>query len=559
VKRRRNATAPLLFVSGSRARPKASPRWPVFFGALALASAGCVGLIGDNGTESSGEQGKNEVAVSGLRRLTAGEYVATVRDLVGFVPAGVRETLPIDPLVPFDNDFQGQKASEALIQGADLLAGDIATAVVADAAIRDKVVGCTPTGPSDAACFGTFVATFGRRALRRPLLPADLDHFAVFLAHGTQAGDFYVAVDSALRAFFQHPEFLYRVEIGAPVPDKPGVKKLGDFELATRLSYFLVGSTPEDWLLDEAEAGALASDEGLRAAADKLFAEDRARDRVAHFHALWLGYSTLTDEGLTADMRGETAALLSRVIFEDKRPWTDVLTSKETFLTPQLAEHYGLPSPGAGPGWVPYGSSGRKGLLSHATFLSAVSKFGDTSPTQRGLLIRTRLFCQTISRPPPELKVNTDMPPQGSDPNACKIDRYAMWKTEGCSMCHKLMDPIGFGLEAYDAAGRFRTTQPDRPDCPIDGQGTFEGVGSFNGPAELADRLLEAGGVEACVATELYRYASGRVELDNRDESIVQSLVAGASEGGGLKLDRFMLDYATSEAFRYRRDEEVTP
>ncbi len=527
---------------------------------LALALGGCVGLIGDNdGTAGETPSAKEEVAVSGLRRLTAGEYVATVQDLVGFVPAGVRETLPIDPLLPFDNDFTGQKASEALIVGADLLAGDIATAVVADPLLRDAVVGCKPTGPSDEACFRSFLATFGRRAMRRTLLPDDVNRFAVFLDHGIQAGDFYVAVDSALRAFLQHPELLYRVEIGTPVAGKPGVKKLGDFELAARLSYFLVGSTPEDWLLDEAESGGLRADSGLRAAAAKLFAEDRARARVARFHELWLGYSTLTDDGLSADMRAETAALLSRVIFDEERPWTDVLTSDETFLTPQLAEHYGLPSPGAGPAWVPYGDSGRKGILSHATFLSAVSKFGDTSPTQRGLLIRTRLFCQAISRPPPELKVNTDMPPQGADPNACKIDRYVMWKTDGCSTCHKLMDPIGFGLEAYDAAGRLRATQPNRPDCPIDGEGTFEGVGSFNGPAELADLMLKAGGVEECVATQLYRYASGRTELDSHDTRIVGDLVAGASKGGGLQLGQLMLDYATSDAFRYRRDEEVTP
>ncbi len=140
---------------------------------LALAIGGCVGLIGDNdGAPAETQSAKEEVAVSGLRRLTAGEYVATVQDLVGFVPAGVRETLPIDPLVPFDNDFTGQKASEALIVGADLLAGDIATAVVADPKLRDEVVGCKPTGPSDEACFRSFLATFGRRAMRRTLLPA---------------------------------------------------------------------------------------------------------------------------------------------------------------------------------------------------------------------------------------------------------------------------------------------------------------------------------------------------------------------------------------------------
>jgi hypothetical protein len=522
---------------------------------LALGLDGCVGNIGDKETsEAGGEEATSEVAVSGLRRLTAEEYASTVSDLVGFVPPNVRETLPIDQLVPFDNDFTRQKASEALIQGADLLAGDIAIAVVADPAIREKVVGCKPSGASDEACFRSFVQTFGRRALRRPLAAAEVDRFAEFMAHAAEAKDFYTAVDSALRAFLQHPEFLYRVEIGSPVLNEPGVSKLGDFEVATRLSYFLVGSTPEDWLLDKAEAGDLSTADGLRAAAEKLFAEDRAKDRMARFHELWLGYSTLTDTGLAADMRAETYALMSRVIFDEKRPWTDMLTSDETYLTPALATHYGLPSPGASAGWVPYGDSGRKGILSQATFLSAVSKFGDTSPTQRGLLIRTRLFCQTINRPPPELMVNTDMPPEVADPNACKADRYFMSKADGCKNCHKLMDPIGFGLERYDAAGRFRETQPNRPDCPIEGEGAFDGVGSFNGPAELADLMLTAGGVEDCVAKQLYRYAVGRSELDRHDDTFVRRLVSESSKDGGLKFDKFILDYATSETIRYRRE-----
>lgn len=521
---------------------------------LALSLAGCVGKFGEAPNANFDEGPLSDVAVSGLRRLTAQEYSASVNDLVGFIPDGVRETLPVDPLVPFDNDFTLQSASEALIVGADLLAGNIAEAVVADPAVRDKVVGCTPSGAADSACFKSFVQSFGRRAFRRPLSAAEIDRFAAFMAHAQTSGDFYTAVDSALRAFFQHPEFLYRVEIGSPVPNLNGISRLNDFEVATRLSFFLVGSTPEDWLLDSAEAGDLKSAEGLRAAAEKLFAEPRAKDRMSRFHELWLGYSTLTNMGISADMRAETFALMSRVIFDEKRPWTDMLTMNETYLTPALATHYGLPSPGASPGWVSYGDTGRKGILSQATFLSAVSKFGDTSPTQRGLLIRTRLFCQEIGKPPPELMVNVDMPPETADPNACKIDRYFMSTTDGCANCHKLMDPIGFGLENYDAAGRYRDTQPNRPDCVIDGNGNFEGLGTFNGPAQLADLILGDGGVDECVASQLYRYAVGRAKLDTRDKEFVKNLVTASTQGGGLKLDQFILDYASSEAIRYRRE-----
>lgn len=538
----------------TRRKSGQGPLLPLFIVGL-LGAGGCVGIIGDLGGSPIAEEVENEIAVSGLRRLTAQEYATTVQDLVGFVPNNVRETLPIDPLLPFDNDFTYQKASEALIQGADLLAGDIATGVLADTALRDKLVGCAPSGPMDDGCFRSFLGAFGRRVFRRPLATEEIDKFATFLPHAAVSGDFYTAVDSAIRAFLQHPAFLYRVEIGTPVLGSPGVNKLNDYEVATRLSYFIVGSTPEEWLLDDVGAGKLATPEGLRAAAEKLFAQDRAKARMSRFHELWLGYSTLSNMGISADMRGETDALISRIIFEEKRPWTDMLTSDETYVTPNLATHYGLPSPGAGPGWVAYGTSGRKGILSQATFLSAVAKFGDTSPTQRGLLVRTRLFCQVIPKPPPELMVNVDMPPDSGDPNACKSDRYFMAKTNGCKNCHALMDPIGFGLENYDAAGRYRPTEPNRPDCVIDGQGVFDGVGNFNGPAELADLMLKAGGVDQCVAQQLYRYGVGRTELDFRDQALLDRLVADASGQGGLRLDQFILDFVTSDAIRFRREE----
>lgn len=522
-----------------------------------LGVAGCVGIIGDLGGSPLEEQVESEVAVSGLRRLTAQEYATTVEDLVGFVPNNVRETLPVDPLLPFDNDFTFQKASEALIQGADLLAGDVAEGVLANTALRDKLVGCTPSGTMDATCFRSFIKTFGRKAFRRPLTTAEIDNFAAFLAHASVSGDFYTAVDSAIRAFLQHPAFLYRVEIGTPVPGSPGVNKLNDYEVATRLSYLIIGSTPEDWLLDDIAAGKLATPEGIRATAEKLFGQDRAQARMSRFHELWLGYSTLSNTGVSADMRTETDALISRIIFEDKRPWTDMLTSSETYVTPELATHYGLPSPGAGAGWVSYGDTGRKGILSQGTFLSAVSKFGDTSPTQRGLLVRTRLFCQIIPKPPPELMVNVDMPPNAGDPNACKSERYFMSTTAGCKNCHALMDPVGFGLERYDAAGRYRETEPNRPDCPINGAGVLDGVGNFNGPAELADLMLKAGGVDQCVAEQLYRYGAGRTELDSHDQALLDRLLVNASSQGGLRLDQFILDFVTSDAIRYRREETV--
>ena len=540
--------------------------WVACAAVACVFAASCVGNLGGNGdgngqgSAGSGPdakaKGAEEVAIGGMRRLTVDEYRRTVGDLIGVSPDKAHELLPVDTFAPFDNDYTLQTPSEALIDGVDALAGDVADSVVADATMRAKVVGCTPVNlVTDDVCFRSFVANFGRRALRRPIRPDEVESFALFEDYGTQAGDFWVGVSAALRAFLQHPELLYRVEIGTPLASDPAVRQLNDNEVATRLSYLLIGSTPPDWLLDAADAGSLQAPGDIVAAATKLLGDPRAQKQLDDFHAMWLSYAALTSDGIAAEMRAESDALINRVVFEKKAPWVGVLTSPETYVTPELATHYGLPSPGAGPGWVSYAGTGRKGILSHGSFLSAVSKFGDTSPTQRGLLVRTRLFCQTIPLPPPNLNVNVNNPPMTSDPHACKKARYYMSTDPSCSGCHKLMDPIGFGLEAYDASGQLRSTEQARPDCPIDGQGSLEGVGTFNGPGQLADLIVKTGQVEACVGKELYRYAIGRSVLDPHDEAIVAAIVEGATASDGLRMDQLLLQYVGTKAFRFRRDE----
>ena len=522
---------------------------------LCGAFAACVGQIGEGGDVNVTEQLAQEVSVAGMRRLSAEEYRQTVVDLLGLEPAAARELLPVDTFAPFDNDYTLQTPSEALIKGAELLAGDIAEAIVGDDVRRTELLGCSPKATPDDACLRGFIRTLGRRALRRPLSDTEVDRFAALSVFGDE--DVWRAVSAVLRAFLQHPEFLYRIEVGAEVAGQPELRRLNDYEVATRLSYFLLGSTTPDWLLDKAQAGALVNPEGLRAAAEQLLSSDDAKTRMARFHGMWLSYSQLSREGLLGEMHEETETLLNRVIFEENRPWLDVITMDETFVTPELAAHYDIDSPGSSADWVKYGDSGRKGLLSHGTFLSAVPKFGDTSPTQRGLLVRTRLFCQEISKPPDNLMVDVDTPPMVADKDACKEEQYFMAKDPLCKNCHTMMDDIGFGLENYDASGRFRETEFGRPDCEISGEGQFLGLGTFNGPAELADLAAESGQVERCVATQLYRFAIGRTKLDQHDNAFISRMLDTSGVDDGLKLKTFIVEYVSSEAFRFRRNEKV--
>lgn len=505
----------------------------------------------DDGAEPVDPQTLDRVGASGLRRLTAAEYTATVRDLLG-VDVDAALLLPEDWRQPFDNDFTTQVASPALIEGAELLGSDVAGLALQTPALQSANVGCTPTGPTDAECFRTFITAFGRRALRRPLSDAEVERFAVFLAEGEETGDFYAAVDVALRAFLQHPEFLYRVEIGTPAADAPGIFRLGDHEIATRLSYFIWGSTPSDALLDAADAGELGTPEEIAAAAEEMLLDPRARERIGRFHALWLGYEQLPHApDLTAAMQAETQSLIERVVFDDAMPWQELLRTSQTYVDATLAEHYGLPAPAGGEGWVDYGDSGRQGLLSHGTFLSAMAKVGDSSPTKRGILVRTRLMCQAIPPPPPEVDVDNTEPPEG----VCKEEFYREVHGVGsCAGCHALMDPIGLGLENYDHTGAFRTTEVDNPACEISGQGDLDGQ-PFNGPAELSDLLLDSGTLNRCVASQLYRFAMGHSELGDVDEAFIDTVVEQAAPEGDFDFAQMVVRFVGDDAFRYRRDE----
>jgi hypothetical protein len=370
-------------------------------------------------------------------------------------------------------------------------------------------------------------------------------------------------VEAAVRALLQHPEFLYRVEIGTPVAGAPGLFKLTSLEMATRLSYFIWGTMPSDQMLSRAEANALSTPQQVRDMAATMLADTRARDRLARFHTMWIGYDQATyPAALATAMQTETDALMTRVLFDEKRPWQDLFRINETFVSFQLATHYGMTKPAAftstsKPQWLPYQGTERKGLLSHTSFLSLGAKFGDTSPTERGKAVRELLFCQDLPPRPPE--INSDNPP-ASGATPCKIDRYMAIRRSGaaCMGCHVLTDSIGFGLENYDATGKYRRYDVDvdtgKPltQCSISGEGEVLGVGTFKGPAGLGTLLLDSGIVSRCAVTQLYRFASGRHKLDSVDLDFLD-LVTQRLGKADFKWHELLLDFVSSPAFAHRR------
>jgi hypothetical protein len=502
------------------------------------------------------------LGATGLHRLSRIEYDNTLRDLLGDTTRPGFAKLPEDVNDPFDNDFTTQLVSGALIADVEGLATDVSARTLADPARKAALVGCTPTGPGDKACMTSFVQAFGRRAFRRPLTDDEVAGYVGLQSFAVEAGDFYAGVDLVVRAVLQDPSFLYRVEIGAPVTGRPGLYQLGDYEIGTRLSYFLWGTMPSDQLLDMAAAGMLSSPAGRRAAATMMLADARGADRVRAFHAFWLGYHQLpVDPTLATELTAESDALVTRVVFEKKADYLEIFRWPETFLTDGLATHYGLPAPGSTTGaWVNYQAAGspRRGILSQGAVLATGAKFDDTSPTLRGVFVRTRLLCQTIPPPPPNVMV--DQPPAATA-SGCKIDRYAAHRAGACSACHNLTDLIGFGLENYDRTGVYRATDKDAPQCPISGDGQVVGStagptgdGKFNGPAGLGEMLIDGGGLESCVVTQLFRMAYGRRETTD-DAAGIASLTSGFVKNGRA-FDALMVDVAADPAFIYRRLEQ---
>lgn len=503
--------------------------------------------------DSPVEREPAETTTPGLRRLTRHELDNVLRDLLLDTSRPASRRLPEDAKAPFDNDHSLQLVTQPHVHGIESLAADVAHRLLLDHERLWAVLGCTPASAMDEVCLRGFVERFGRLALRRTLDPAEVDGFvALGLEFAERGDDPGGGIEVVLRAFLQDAEFVYRMELGVPVADEPGVFQLRGGEVASRLSFFLWGSTPDDALLDAADAGDLDHAAGVVDAARRMLDDERAHAQIDHFHALWFGYATLAHPpALTDALRAETAALIDRVLFEDKAPWAELFTAEQTYVDAMLAEHYGLAIPDQGSDWIDYGDSGRMGILAHGSFLSASAGVGDTSPTRRGRRIREHLLCEPIPPPPPDAAA--DSPPENGTAT-CKIDRYLAHAQGACATCHSTMDPIGFGLENYDRAGRFREHDEGEPTCPIDGRGVIDGQ-EFEGPAGLATLLLEGERLEPCLARQLYRFALGR-EIDERDANI-EAAIDALLTTGGLRFDDLVLAIVGHEAFRQRREKVV--
>lgn len=514
-------------------------------GALAAAAITAVACANENADELRGRNGGADDPTAGtevvpeanalleldafgpseLRRQSSSELRGTLLDIFGVDVGASVDLIPTDgvgaeTVNPFDNNSQLQDVATAVVTHYNSFASEYAKLVVAKPARLLELGGCTPAGATDNACFEKIVRAAGRLAFRRPITDDEVTRFDAFMSYAKEDNDFFSAIDGFVQVVVQHPEFLYRIESGKPTAIA-GVFELDGYEIASRLAFLVWGRGPDAALLDAAEAGKLTTTTGRREQAERLLADPRSKEQWNRFHAEWLGYSGVTlPTDLAADMREETSKLLSLVMFDEKRPWLDLFRLDKTWVSPALAQHYGM-TPPAQAGWVTYEGKRGGGILAHGDFLLQGAKFGDTSPTLRGYRPLKRLLCQKLGAIPPGIDI--DNPPPGGA-NDCKSTRYSMRDNAACASCHQLTDNIGFGFENFGPSGEWRETEPGLPNCPIDGKGKLFDK-DFSGPRELGELIAGTQELASCADRQLFRFAMGRPEED-ADARTLQALDA---------------------------------
>jgi hypothetical protein len=528
--------------------------------AIALAVAACTGNIGDQPAAPQPETLRcegGELTVTPLLRVTNAQYRSAIADLLGEDVTAQVDAFPVvaDPAAA---------ASFLLVEKLHAAAEDVARAV---GARLDELLPCDPAAAGEEACAATFVHAFAERAFRRPLDDEERAWLERFYAEARAGRTFGEAIEMAIEVVVQSPQFLYRIEIGEAAEGLPeGVRRLTGFEVATRLSFLLWGTTPDDALLEAARQGELDAPAGVRAAAERLMADARARTATAELYRTWLRlddlpalpkdpelYAAFTPE-LGGYMATETASFVEHVMWDEDGALDTLLTAPFTYANRSLALFYGaaeVPADDATWARVALDPAERAGLLTQASFLATFSHVAGNSPVHRGLFVRAQLFCEPLPPPPP----NVDNTPQKPGPMETLRDRLAQHQSDpSCSACHELIDPIGFGFESYDAIGRFRSA--DENGFAVDASGSIKGTdvpGDFVGAVELAGRLAASDQVSACYARRFYTQAIGRAATagDRCDlDALGEAFIAG-----GENLRELLVLLTETDGFRYVRKE----
>ncbi|HEV3216364.1 MAG TPA: DUF1592 domain-containing protein [Vicinamibacterales bacterium] len=491
-----------------------------------------------------------------VRRLTHSQYNNTVRDLLGDYSQPANRFPQEDFVDGFKNQLTAQGMPPLLVETYSTSAEKLAL----NAFRIGDVNGLVPCKPASAPlsiddkCRDAFIRQFGLKAFRRPLSEDELHRYgAVFAAQAKATHKFLEGARVIVEAMLQSPNFLFHVEGG---PDG----RLIDYDTASRLSYMLWNTMPDKQLLDEAARGDLHTPDGRIKAARRMIADPRAKQALDEFFDEWLRFDRVENAvkaraadftpEVAAAMAEETRTLLQYLVWNDK-DFMEALTADYTFVSSDLATLYGIPAPQGEFEMVKLPEkTHRAGILGHGSFLASTAGPTATSPTARGIFIREQLLCQHVPPPPPGVNQNL---PEPTDANTARTRRQLMTEhvvNPTCASCHRLMDPIGFGLENFDAIGVWRDKETialpgrgegggggrgrgNRVALAIDTQGEIAGIpnSTFSDAKQLGRILADSPVCQKCVVRQMFRYSYGRLETA-ADEPAIDEIFNRFKESG---------------------------
>lgn len=454
---------------------------------------------------------------SAMRRLTAMEYRHAIADVFG---------PDIEVAGRFEPD---QRTAGLLAVGAsrvsvtpggleqyEEIARNIAQQVT-DAAHRDKLVGCAPSAadPRGLACANAFVRRIGLRLYRRPLAPGEVGVLArAAVDSEAKLGDFHAGLAAVLAGMLSSPDFLFRI-------DAPGVRggELDGYSKASRLAFLLWDTIPDEELLAAAARGDLGTPQGLEGQVQRLMASPRYRDGVRAFFSDLLqldGLDTLSKDAViypaftstTAEAaREQTLRTVTDLLVDHDGDYRDLFTTRRMAMNRSLGPLYDIPVDRQG--WYIHefpADDPRAGVLTQVSFLAMHAHPGRTSPTLRGKAIREIFLCVKVPQPPANVNFAVVQDVTNPTLKTTRERLQAHLDDEECASCHKRTDPLGLGMEQFDGAGQFRTTEHDET---IDVTGKLD-ASAFDGAAELGRRLHNSPEAAACLVRTAWRYAHGR-------------------------------------------------
>jgi hypothetical protein len=513
------------------------------------------GPTGPTGMPPVGDQ-----PVAHMHRLTSSQFANSVRELFGAgVPIGAVD--PDQPTEGFVSIGSSAIVSSASGTGLYEAAAETATAwLLADPARASVALACVPKAATDTMCASQAIAALGRRAYRRPLSSDETNRLVVLAtAVATQqGGTMTLGMQAALSAILQSPNFLYRVELGAPSAADGGRLKYDGYEMASRLASTLWNTVPDNALLDAAgKNGGLATADSVVAQAKRMLADPRAHQGLAAFVDDLYALHNLQDAqpdpavfpGFTPTLRvamqTELEMRIDDLVFGTRGDFLSLFDGKTTFVNNELAMHYGLPT-AATDGFrkvdLP-ADSPRAGILGSGAILAGLAMPQRTAPTRRGKFVREVVLCQSI--PPPPSNVVPVLPPP-TDPSETMRQRLSQHRVNpSCSTCHSLVDPLGFGLENFDGVGKYRSLENGKA---VDASGELDGA-KFDGLAQMGAVLRRAAITGPCFVSKLYMNAQSRV-AGARDAAILDKLAADFAASGN-KAEQLITNLVSSDPFRF--------